>query len=89
MVTIGNVTVDIDVEEIAGERLYVRDRGCPWVCARADWASAIEALQDERYIDDRHGSARSHAYQDLCDRIRPIATAGAAVDLLRAAEAQS
>lgn len=72
---IANQTVTVWTETLSAGRVYVHDVGCPWVTTAAEWDAALAAVADDTF------ASAADAYQAVCDRIRPIATEGAAVDM--------
>lgn len=79
---IGNVTCAVEVEFFGNDMVFFRDPQCPWVCTLKQFDVAIGSLADATFVDDHESSARSIAFQALCDLIQPVCTDGAARDML-------
>lgn len=75
---VGNTDVDVYCERFGKGLVFLRDPQCPWVCKESKLRDALDSLSERTFIENRDGSARSNAYQALCDILHPIATDGAA-----------
>lgn len=77
---IGNQRVEIRIESFGAGLVYICDPQCPWITTEKESDSVLLALADDTFAD------RAEAYQAYCDRIRPIASEGKAVDMYNAAK---